>query len=57
MITSEATLATQMARIANPPEALGCQLKDERRLMTREEANRRISHSAFLLRTILDSIR
>ncbi|KJS30421.1 MAG: hypothetical protein VR64_16670 [Desulfatitalea sp. BRH_c12] len=54
IIKSEAELATEVARIANLSMALGRTLENENRLMTQHEARRQISHSASLLRAILE---
>ncbi len=53
VITSEADLAREIARIANLSMALGYRLEDERRLLTRQEAYTQISHSASLFRALL----
>lgn len=55
-IRSEADLAAQIAKIANLSMKLGGQLEKEGRLMTRQEAYRQISHSASLLKAILEFI-
>lgn len=52
-IDSEEELAIEIARIANLSIDLGYKLEDEKRLPTREEAYRQISHSASLLKAIL----
>jgi len=56
-LKSEADLATEIARIANLSKNLGHTLESEKRLMTRDEAYRQISHSASLLRAVLGLIR
>ena len=53
VIDSEQTLAKEIARIASLSLQLGYQLEAEDRLLTKEEAYRQISHSASLLKGIL----
>jgi hypothetical protein len=55
-IRSENDLAREVARIANLSKKLGQRMEDENRLMTREEAYRQISHSASLLKAILEAM-
>ena len=52
-IRSEKDLAREIARIANLSIALAKRLEAENRLITKKEAYRQISHSASLLRAIL----
>jgi len=52
-VDSEKKLAEEIARIANVSLKLGYELEAEKRLLTREEAYRQISHSASLLKAIL----
>ncbi len=55
-INSEKDLTGEIARIANISQKLGYKLEAEKRLLTEEEAYAQISHSASLLRAILDYI-
>ena len=57
VIDSEATLAKEVARIANLSLKLGYQIEAEDRLLTEEEAYKQISHSASLLKGILEYVR
>lgn len=52
-IRSEVDLAREIARIADLSIALGYRLEDEKRLLTKGEAFRQISHSASLFRAVL----
>jgi hypothetical protein len=56
-ITSEMDLAIAVARIANTSKTLGHRLEKEGRLMTKEEAYGQISHSASLLKALLQYTR
>lgn len=56
-IRSERDLAREIARIANLSMALGYRLRDEGRLLGREEAYRQLSHSASLLKAVLEYAR
>ena len=53
-IQSEDDLAREVARIANMSLKLGYQLEKEGRMLSKEEAYRQVSHSASLLRGILE---
>lgn len=55
-IRSETDLAVAIADIANRSIELGYRLEREGRLLTRQEAYDQISHSASLLRAILDYV-
>jgi hypothetical protein len=55
-IDSEEAIIREVVRIANLSLALGYQLEDEKRLLTKEEAYQQISHSASLFRAILGYI-
>lgn len=57
IIDSEATLAKEVARIANLSLKLAAQVESEDRLLTEEEAYKQISHSASLLKGILEYVR
>ena len=57
VIDSEQTLAKEVARIANLSLKLGYQIEAEDRLLRKEEAYRQISHSASLLKGILEYVR
>jgi hypothetical protein len=57
VIDSEKTLAREIARIANLSLKLGYQIEAEERLLTKKEAYRQISHSASLLKGILEYVR
>jgi hypothetical protein len=52
-IESEKDLANEIARIANISLKKGYQIKDEKRLLTKDEAYEQISHSASLFKAIL----
>jgi hypothetical protein len=52
-IESEEDLANEIARIANISIKKGCQIEDEKRMLTKEEIYEQISHSASLFRAIL----
>lgn len=52
-IESEKDLANEIARIANISMKKGCQVEDEKRLLTAEEAYRQISNSVSLFKAIL----
>ena len=52
-IHSESDLAEQVARIANLSMKLGYQLEQEKRIISKQEAYRQVSHSASLFRAIL----
>jgi len=52
-ISSEKDLAKQIARIANLSIQKGCQIENEKRLLTEEEAYVQIGHSASLFSAIL----
>lgn len=56
VIDSEETLAKEIARIANLSLKLGYRIEAEGRLLTEEEAYRQISHSASLLKAILQYV-
>jgi hypothetical protein len=53
-IQSEEDLSREVARIANMSLKLGYQLEKEGRMLSKEEAYRQVSHSASLLRGILE---
>lgn len=53
-IDREEDIAKEIARIANLSKALGYKIEAEDRLLTKEEAYRQISHSASLLKAILN---
>ena len=53
-ITSEMDLAGEIARIANLSMSLGYKMEDEARMLTKTEAYRMLSHSASLLKAILN---
>ena len=55
-ITSEMDLAKEIARIANLSMSLGYRIEDEARMLTKAEAYQMLSHSASLLRAILDYV-
>jgi len=55
-IRSERDLAKEIARIANLSMELGYRLQDGRRIISREEAYTQISHSASLLKAILEYV-
>jgi len=57
VIDSETTLAKEVVRIANLSLKLGYQIEAEDRLLTEEEAYKQISHSASLLKGILEYVR
>lgn len=50
----EADLAGEIARIANLTRILGYKLRDENRVMTKEEAYVQLGHSASLLQAVLN---
>ena len=52
-IESEKDLANEIARIANLSIKKGCQIQDEKRLITKEEAYEQINHSTSLFKAIL----
>jgi len=56
-IRSERDLADAVARIANLSKSLGHKLEQENRLMTKKEAYAQISHSASLLKALLNYVR
>ncbi len=56
-IKSEMDLASAVARIANISKTLGHRLEKKGRLMTKAEAYGQISHSASLLKAVLNYIR
>jgi hypothetical protein len=56
VIKSEQDLAREIARIANLSLVLGYKLEDEGRLLTREEAYQQLSHSASLMKAVLDYV-
>ena len=56
-IDSEETLAREIARIANIALTLGYRLEEENRLLTRAEAYEQVSHSASLLKGILEFVK
>jgi hypothetical protein len=55
-IKSENDLANEIARIANLSLKKGYQIQDEKRLLTKEEAYKQISHSASLFKAILEYV-
>jgi pentose-5-phosphate-3-epimerase len=55
-IESEEDLANEIARIANLSLKKGCQIQDEKRLLTKDEAYEQISHSASLFKAILEYV-
>ena len=57
VIDSEATLAKEVARIANLSLKLAYRIEAEDRLLTEEEAYKQISHSASLFKGILEYVR
>ncbi|MBN1833758.1 MAG: hypothetical protein JW896_16770, partial [Deltaproteobacteria bacterium] len=57
VIDSERTLVKEVARIANLSIKLGYRIEAEDRLLTKEEAYKQISHSASLLKGILEYVR
>ena len=57
VIDSETTLAKEVARIANLSLKLAHRIESEDRLLTKEEAYKQISHSASLLKGILEYVR
>jgi hypothetical protein len=57
VIDSEQTLVKEVARIANLSIKLGYQIEAEDRLLTKEEAYKQISHSASLLKGVLEYVR
>jgi hypothetical protein len=56
-IESEKDLANEVARIANLSLKKGYQIQDEKRLLTKEEAYKQISHSASLFKAILEYVK
>ena len=56
-IASEEDFAKEIARISNQAMILGYKLEDEKRLLTKEEAYQRISHSTSLFKAILDYVK
>jgi hypothetical protein len=56
-ITSEETLAKEIARIANLAMKLGYKIEAEDRLLTKEEAYTQVSHSASLFKAILEFVK
>jgi hypothetical protein len=57
VIDSEQTLVKEVARIANLSIKLGYKIEAEDRLLTKEEAYKQISHSASLLKGVLEYVR
>ena len=57
VIDSEQTLVKEVARIANLSLKLAYRIEAEDRLLTEEEAYKQISHSASLLKGILEYVR
>jgi hypothetical protein len=57
VIDSEQTLVKEVVRIANLSIKLGYQIEAEDRLLTKEEAYKQISHSASLLKGVLEYVR
>jgi hypothetical protein len=55
-VDNEKNLAAQIARIANLSKNLGYRLEAERRLLTKEEAYRQLSHSASLIKAVLNHL-
>ena len=55
-IRTENDLVREIAGIANRSMALGYRLEEEDRLLSREEAYRQLSHSASLLKAVLDYV-
>ncbi|GMQ79895.1 MAG: hypothetical protein BMS9Abin03_344 [Thermodesulfobacteriota bacterium] len=55
-IESEKDLANEIARIANLSIKKGYQIQDKKRLLTKEEAYKQISHSASLFKAILEYV-
>ena len=56
-IKTEQDLAREIARIANLSLVLGYKLEDEGRiLLTREEAYQQLSHSASLMKAVLEYV-
>jgi len=53
-ITTEKELASEIARIANISTKLGYKLIKEKRLLTKKEAYKQLSHSASLFKAILN---
>lgn len=56
-IKTEQDLVREIARIANLSMVLGYKLEDEGRLLTREETYRQLSHSASLMKAVLDYLK
>jgi len=56
-IESEKDLANEVARIANLSLKKGYQIQDAKRLLTKEEAYKQISHSASLFKAILEYVK
>jgi len=55
-IESEEDLAKEIAKIASDAKELGYKLKEENRLLAKDEAYRQISRSASLFKAILDYV-
>jgi hypothetical protein len=55
-IKSEQDLAREIARIASLSMVLGYKLKDEGRLLTKEEAYQQLSHNASLMKVVLEYV-
>jgi hypothetical protein len=53
-IKTEQDLAKEIARIANLSMVLGYRLEDEGRLLTGEETYSQLSHSASLMKAVLE---
>jgi hypothetical protein len=55
-IKTEQDLAREIARIANQSLVLGYKLEDEGRMLTREEAYQQLSHSASLMKGVMEYV-
>jgi hypothetical protein len=55
-IKSEQDLAREITRIANLSLLLGYKLEDEGRMLTRDEAYQQLSHSASLMKAVLEYV-
>jgi hypothetical protein len=56
-IRSEQDFVMKIARIASLSMALGYKLEDEGRLLSREEAYQQLSHSASLIKAVLNYLK
>lgn len=55
-IKTEQDLAKEIARIANQSLVLGYKLEDEGRMLTKEEAYQQLTHSASLMKAVLEYV-